>query len=162
MERTRAAELLHSFLSLVIVWYTLHGYHPDDLARRRSDQPWYPYKDEPAFEDMLYKLRRTLVAARITSVAVAQLTPANTKTTNWPAPLPPHNCDTQVMCAGKNGFAQSVYLSMSVKPLFRVIYLLDQSMSGKGFQTGRREHGTGLRPPCRLEAVDLAGKGCAD
>ena len=32
--------------SLVIVWYTLHGYHPDDLARR-SDQPWYPHKDEP-------------------------------------------------------------------------------------------------------------------
>ena len=82
--------------SLVIVWYTLHGYHPDDLARRRSDQPWYPHKDEPAFEDMLAKLRRTLVAARITSVAAVNPTPANTATTNWPAPLPPHNCETQV------------------------------------------------------------------
>ena len=82
--------------SLVIVWYTLHGYHLDDLARRRSDQPWYPHKDEPAFEDMLAKLRRTLVAARITGVAAAQPDPANTATTNWPAPLRPHNCETQV------------------------------------------------------------------
>ena len=61
--------------SLVIVWYTLHGYHPDDLARRRADQPWYPHKDDIAFEDMLAKLRRTLVAARITGVAAAQPDP---------------------------------------------------------------------------------------
>ena len=61
--------------SLVIVWYALHGHHPDDLARRRRAQPWYRHKDEPAFEDMLAKLRRTLVAARITGVAAAQPDP---------------------------------------------------------------------------------------
>ena len=71
----RTVPLSFCVYSLVIVWYTLHGYHPDDLARRRSDQPWYPHKDEPAFEDMLAKLRRTLVAARITSVAAAQPDP---------------------------------------------------------------------------------------
>ncbi|MDY6870279.1 MAG: transposase [Actinomycetota bacterium] len=61
--------------SAVIVWYALHGHHPDDLATRRHDQPWYPHKDEPSSEDMLAKLRRTLVAARITDVAAAQPDP---------------------------------------------------------------------------------------
>ncbi|HYS41246.1 MAG TPA: hypothetical protein VEO01_36995 [Pseudonocardiaceae bacterium] len=27
--------------SLVIVWYTLSGYHPDDVAARRQAEPWY-------------------------------------------------------------------------------------------------------------------------
>jgi hypothetical protein len=71
----RTVPLSFCVYSLVVVWYTLHGYHPDDLAHRRSDQPWYPHKDEPAFEDMLAKLRRTLVAARITGVAAAQPDP---------------------------------------------------------------------------------------
>jgi DDE superfamily endonuclease len=61
--------------SLVIVWYALHGHHPDDITNRRRDQPWYPNKDEPAFEDMLAKLRRTLAAARITGVTAAQPDP---------------------------------------------------------------------------------------
>lgn len=61
--------------SLVIVWYTLHGHHPDDLTTRRAAQPWYPHKDQPAFEDMLAKLRRTLIAAQITAVNPAQPDP---------------------------------------------------------------------------------------
>jgi hypothetical protein len=61
--------------SLVIVWYTLHGHHRDDLAQRRAAQPWYRHKHEPAFEDMLNKLRRTLVATRITGLAAAQPDP---------------------------------------------------------------------------------------
>jgi hypothetical protein len=61
--------------SLVIVWHTLHGYHQDDVKGRRAHQPWYPQKDEPSFEDMLAKLRRTLIAARITSVSPAQPDP---------------------------------------------------------------------------------------
>ena len=50
--------------TLVIVWYALFGYHPDDLTRRHAAEPWYPDKTEPSFEDMLAKLRRTLIAAR--------------------------------------------------------------------------------------------------
>ena len=61
--------------SLVVIWYALHGYHRDDLAARRADQPWYTHKDEPAFEDILAKLRRTLVAARITGVDPVQPDP---------------------------------------------------------------------------------------
>jgi len=61
--------------SLVVVWYALHGHHPDDLATRRRGQPWYRRKDDIAFEDMLAKLRRTLAAARITGVPAAQPDP---------------------------------------------------------------------------------------
>ena len=73
MERT--VPLSFCVYTLVIVWYALHGHHPDDIAARREIQPWYPHKDEPAFEDMLAKLRRTLVASRIIGVAAAQPDP---------------------------------------------------------------------------------------
>ena len=71
----RTVPLSFCVYSLVVVWYTLHGYHPDDLTGRRADQPWYWHKDDIAFEDMLAKLRRTLVAARITGVDAAQPDP---------------------------------------------------------------------------------------
>jgi hypothetical protein len=61
--------------SLIIVWYALHGHHRDDLDARRSAQPWYPHKDDIAFEDMLAKLRRTLIAAQITGAAAPQPDP---------------------------------------------------------------------------------------
>ena len=73
VERTVPFEFV--VYSLVIVWYTLHGHHPDDLAQRRAAQPWYRDKSEPAYEDMLAKLRRTLVAARITGVSAAHPDP---------------------------------------------------------------------------------------
>ena len=71
----RTVPLSFCVYSLVVIWYTLHGYHPDDLTGRRADQPWYWHKDDIAFEDMLAKLRRTLVAARITGVDAAQPDP---------------------------------------------------------------------------------------
>ncbi|MEU2004061.1 hypothetical protein ACH47B_23290 [Rhodococcus sp. NPDC019627] len=53
--------------TLVIVWYATCGYHRDDLVGRLAAEPWYPGKTEPAFEDMLAKLRRTLIAARFSA-----------------------------------------------------------------------------------------------
>jgi len=52
--------------TLIVIWYTRHGYDPADIDDRRAEQPWYRTKAEPAFEDMLIKLRRTLIAARFT------------------------------------------------------------------------------------------------
>jgi hypothetical protein len=51
-------------MSLVIVWYALHGYHPDDISTRRALSPWYTSKAEPSFDDMLAKLRRSIIATR--------------------------------------------------------------------------------------------------
>ncbi|WP_223838515.1 hypothetical protein [Saccharopolyspora pogona] len=50
--------------TLVIVWYALHGYHPDDVLTRRRAEPWYDNKTKPSFHDMIAKIRRTLIAAR--------------------------------------------------------------------------------------------------
>ena len=54
--------------TLVIIWYALHGYQPEDVLARRLAEPWYDSKTEPSFEDMIVKLRRTLIAARFTAV----------------------------------------------------------------------------------------------
>jgi len=61
--------------SLVVIWYTLHGHHPDDALARRLAQPWYQTKTEPSFEDMITKLRKTLIVARFTPVSPGQPNP---------------------------------------------------------------------------------------
>jgi hypothetical protein len=69
--RTRSPQAVHRAVpfglitqSLVVTWYTLHGYHPDDATHRRHQAPWYPGKTQPAYLDMITKLRRTLITAR--------------------------------------------------------------------------------------------------
>ena len=61
--------------SMVIIWYTLHGYHREDIQARRQAQPWYEGKSEPSFEDMLTKLRKTMIAARFNAVRPGQSDP---------------------------------------------------------------------------------------
>jgi hypothetical protein len=73
VERTVPFEF--AVYSLVIVWYASVGYHPDDITSRLATQPWYGHKTEPAFEDMIAKLHRTLIAARISGVGAAQPDP---------------------------------------------------------------------------------------
>jgi hypothetical protein len=65
------ALLVHT---LIVCWYTRHGYDPADIDARRAEQPWYTEKAEPAFEDMVIKLRRTLIAARFSPRNPAQAT----------------------------------------------------------------------------------------
>jgi hypothetical protein len=70
------AMLVHT---LVIVWYTQHGHDPADIDGRRAGQPWYLTKTEPAFEDMLAKLRRTMITARISRGSADPPTPSQTR-----------------------------------------------------------------------------------
>ena len=65
------AMLVHT---LIVIWYARHGHAPADTGDRRAAQPWYRTKHEPAFEDMLIKLRRTLIAARFSGTRPAQPT----------------------------------------------------------------------------------------
>jgi hypothetical protein len=51
--------------TLTVLWYALHGYHPDDVTDRRAAAPWYTSKKTPALADMLVKLRRTVIAAQV-------------------------------------------------------------------------------------------------
>jgi DDE superfamily endonuclease len=65
--------------TLIITWYAHHGHDPADITARRTAQPWYHAKTEPAFEDMLTKLRRTMITARISRGSAATPTPAQTQ-----------------------------------------------------------------------------------
>jgi hypothetical protein len=58
--------------TLIVCWYARHGHDPADIDHRRAVQPWYRTKTEPAFEDMLIKLRRTMIAARFSASRPAQ------------------------------------------------------------------------------------------
>jgi DDE superfamily endonuclease len=73
--------------TLIVLWYARYGYDQADIDARRADQPWYDEKSEPAFEDMLIKLRRTLIAARFSVVGPAQPTTGEIRavTSAWAA-----------------------------------------------------------------------------
>jgi DDE superfamily endonuclease len=62
VERTVPFQFLT--MTLTIVWYALHGHHPDVVAEHRQRAPWYLTKIAPSFADMLAKLRRVIIAAR--------------------------------------------------------------------------------------------------
>lgn len=59
-------------MTLVYLCYALHGHHHTDLDERRALQPWYASKTDPAFEDMLAKLRRTIIATRFMPTRAGQ------------------------------------------------------------------------------------------
>jgi DDE superfamily endonuclease len=63
----RTAPFAFLCLTLAIVWYALRGHAASDIAERRARQPWYRTKHQPSVQDMLAKLRRTIIKARITS-----------------------------------------------------------------------------------------------
>jgi DDE superfamily endonuclease len=60
--------------AITVVWYALYGYHPADVAEHRARSPWYGCKTAPSFQDMLVKLRRTIIAARFIPNHAGQLT----------------------------------------------------------------------------------------
>ncbi len=62
--------------TLVVLWYTVHGYQPGTVTDRRVQAPWYLSKTDPSFADMLTTLRRTLIAARFMGSRPAQPTNA--------------------------------------------------------------------------------------
>jgi len=62
VERTVPFQMLT--MTLTILWYALHGHHPDIVAARRASAPWYLSKTNPSTADMLAKLRRTIIATQ--------------------------------------------------------------------------------------------------
>jgi hypothetical protein len=64
--------------TLTMCWYTLHGHHPDTITQRRAQAPWYRSKTQPAYHDMITKLRRTLIAARFRAGKARNPTPEET------------------------------------------------------------------------------------
>ncbi|MFE7764287.1 transposase [Streptomyces sp. NPDC057438] len=66
--------------TLTVIWYTLHGHHPQDAAEHRARAPWYTTKAHPAFSDMVAKLRRTIIAARFMPIDAGQPTDTEIRT----------------------------------------------------------------------------------
>jgi hypothetical protein len=62
---TRTAPFAFLCLTLAVVWYALAGHRPDELERRRRRSPWDREKRAPSVQDMLVKLRRTIILARL-------------------------------------------------------------------------------------------------
>ncbi|MEV5593779.1 hypothetical protein [Streptomyces sp. NPDC052496] len=60
--------------TITVLWYVLHGHHPDAAAESRRRSPWYVTKTQPSFADMTAKLRRVIIAARISALDPAQPT----------------------------------------------------------------------------------------
>lgn len=60
--------------TIVTIWYTLHGHTSHTVTNRRTSAPWYTTKTEPSYQDMIIKLRRTLIAARVLGTSPAQPT----------------------------------------------------------------------------------------
>jgi SRSO17 transposase len=61
--------------TLITLWYAEHGHHPDVVTDRRRHAPWYQSKTQPSYQDMIIKLRRTLITTRILDTYPAQATP---------------------------------------------------------------------------------------
>lgn len=51
-------------MDITIIWYALHGHHPDIVSEHRARAPWYLTKRTPSFQDMLSKLRRVIIASQ--------------------------------------------------------------------------------------------------
>lgn len=62
VERTVPFQFLA--MTLTVLWYALHGHHPDVIAEHRARAPWYASKTNPSTADMLAKLRRTIIATQ--------------------------------------------------------------------------------------------------
>jgi hypothetical protein len=73
--------------TLIVIWYARHGHDPADITARRAAQPWYKTKTQPSFEDILTKLRRTLITARISGTTRIPPDPAQIQAvlTAWDA-----------------------------------------------------------------------------
>jgi hypothetical protein len=64
--------------TLIVCWYALHGDHHTTVTQRRAQAPWYRSKTQPAYHDMIVKLRRTLITARFHPGTTTNPTPQET------------------------------------------------------------------------------------
>lgn len=74
----RAVPLTLTAHTLTVLWYARHGHDPADITDRQHTTPWYRTKTEPAYQDMIIKLRRTLIAARFRGGKARKPTPEQT------------------------------------------------------------------------------------
>jgi DDE superfamily endonuclease len=58
--------------TLLVLWYARSACDPADITRRRQQCPWYRTKTTPSAADMLARLRREFLTARISAIRPGQ------------------------------------------------------------------------------------------
>jgi hypothetical protein len=53
--------------NLIVIWYFHYGDRKADVARARSEAPWYQHKASPSFNDMVAAIRREVWASRFSA-----------------------------------------------------------------------------------------------
>jgi hypothetical protein len=53
--------------SLIVIWYFHYGDRKADVARARSEAPWYQHKVSPSFNDMVAAIRREVWTSRFSA-----------------------------------------------------------------------------------------------
>jgi hypothetical protein len=74
--------------SLLICWYARHSCDPADIDRRRRLCPWYRTKTTVSPADMLAKLRREFLTARISAIRPGQTPPDQINDYAWTCDIP--------------------------------------------------------------------------
>ena len=90
----RTVPLSFCVYSLVVVWYTLHGYHPDDLTGRRADQPGTRTRKTSPSKTCSPSFQKPC-PARITGVDAAQPDPRKYRDYELACAAAPRNCESQ-------------------------------------------------------------------
>ena len=93
----RTVPLSFCVYSIVIVWYTLHGSTPTTSPAAAATSLGTPTRTNPPSKTCSPSSAEHLSPHQLQALPQLNPTPTNTATTNWPAPLPPHNCETQVI-----------------------------------------------------------------
>jgi hypothetical protein len=68
----RTAPFAFLCLTLTVLWYVFAGEAEEDVAHHRRRAPWYRAKRCPSVQDMLVKLRRTIIAERFSAAIGAE------------------------------------------------------------------------------------------
>jgi DDE superfamily endonuclease len=69
--------------TLLVVWYARSACAPADVSRRRQLCPWYRTKTTPSAADMLTRLRREFLTARISAIRPGQPNPDQNDPDAW-------------------------------------------------------------------------------
>jgi len=69
--------------TLLVLWYTRCASDPADIDRRRQLCPWYRTKTTPSAADMLTRLRREFLTARISAIRPGQPDPDQIDPDAW-------------------------------------------------------------------------------
>jgi hypothetical protein len=87
-------------VSLITVWYALHGHSPDDALIHRARARWDTTKTEPSYDDVTIKPRLVIITARLRNPcprpATAEENPSRPRSLGRSRNMTLQNCESRV------------------------------------------------------------------